>query len=238
MTMSQVRDFVLRDAERLASAGMDGFIIENFGDAPFFPETVPPQTVAQMTALAMDVHRAFRLRLGINVLRNDGRAAMAIAAAVDAAFIRVNVFTGARLTDQGLIQGHPHEILRDRKSLDAAVAIFADVAVKHSVPLAERPLEDEIEDTIDRAGADGIIVSGRATGKATPIHLIKQAKRAAGQRPVWIGSGVVAESAAEMLGIADGLIVGTSIKEGGITTNPVDPERAAAFMQAAGRRKL
>src|SRR5947199_7450596 len=120
-------------------------MIETFGDVPFYPGQVPACVVAPMTAFAAEVRRAApQLPLGINVLRNDGQSALAIAHAIGASFIRVNVLCGARVTDQGLIQGIAHDLLRDRALLGATdVKIFADVDVKHSAALAQRPLADE-----------------------------------------------------------------------------------------------
>src|SRR5262249_10922796 len=150
--------------------------------------------------------------LGINLLRNDGLGALAVAAAAGADFIRINVFTGARLTDQGIVQGEAHEVLRLRRQLGCPVRIFADVAVKHSAPLAPRSLEEEIEDTIHRAHADAIIVSGAGTGRPTDIEEVRRAKAPAGNTPVLVGSGASPGQAAELLRHADGLIVGTAFK--------------------------
>src|SRR5881396_1049984 len=90
-----VIDWVLTDAQELAAGGIDGLIVENFGDIPFYPRRVQPHTVAFMTALSGEVRRRFDQPLGINVLRNDAESALAIAAAVRASFIRVNIHTGA-----------------------------------------------------------------------------------------------------------------------------------------------
>src|SRR2546430_14170914 len=132
--MAALREAVLRDADALAAGGIHALMLENFGDVPFYPGRVPAHTVAAMTALAADVRQRFpELPLGINVLRNDGQSALAIAAAVGAHFIRVNVLCGARVADQGLLQGIAHDLLRDRALLRAQhVKIFADIDVKHS----------------------------------------------------------------------------------------------------------
>src|SRR5262245_39530628 len=100
-----ILDWVLKDAAALQTGGINALIIENFGDVPFFPHRVPPHTVAFLTAIASEVKRSCRLPLGINVLRNDAEAAIAIASAVSAEFIRINIHSGARLTDQGVIEG-------------------------------------------------------------------------------------------------------------------------------------
>lgn len=123
-----------RDARVLADAGWDAVVIENFGDAPFEPKAVPPVTVAALTRCALAVREAApKLALGINVLRNDAMAALAVAVAVDASFIRVNVHIGARVTDQGIVEGRAHETVRARQALRAeGIALFCDVDVKHS----------------------------------------------------------------------------------------------------------
>ncbi len=104
-SLSTIRDLLLRDADLLAEGGVHGLMMENFGDVPFFPGRVPTHVAAHMTALAFEVRRRIDLPLGINVLRNDGVTALAVAHASGASFIRVNVLCGARVTDQGIIQG-------------------------------------------------------------------------------------------------------------------------------------
>ena len=232
-----IRDHVLKDAEALATGGVDGMILENFGDVPFYPGKVPPHTVAFMTAIAAEVRRAFNLPLGINVLRNDAESALAIAFAAGAQFVRVNIHSGARVTDQGLIQGMAHETLRYRKLLGCDVKIFADADVKHSSPLGSHNLKDEVEELIGRACADAVIVTGRATGKQTAIADLKAAREAAGVVPVFAGSGVGLSDVADILKIADGVIVGTAFKSNGITTQPVDVERVRKFIAAASSGK-
>ncbi len=185
-----------------------------------------------MTTLAGEVRRRFKLPLGINILRNDPASALAVAAAVAADFIRVNIHTGARLTDQGMIQGTAHKTLRYRKLLGGDVKIFADVDVKHSAPVAARELGDEVEEIVSRGGADAIIVTGSATGRQTAHRDLKTAKQAAGGAPVIAGSGVDLMNMEAVLDIADGLIVGTAFKLDSVTTNPVESERVRTFMAA------
>jgi membrane complex biogenesis BtpA family protein len=233
-TVGDMRCLAVEDARALRDGGVDGLMIENFGDVPFFPGRVPANTVAYMTAVAAEVRRAVPdLPLGINVLRNDGLSALAVAHAVQASFIRVNVLCGARVTDQGLIQGIAHDLLRERTKLKAHdVKILADVDVKHSAPLAPRPLGDEVDDLIERALADAVIVSGAGTGKATDPQKFQQVKAAVrGRVPVMIGSGITADSLKEFLPHADGFIVGTAFKMDGRPTNPVDVERVNRLMQ-------
>ncbi|QOJ13767.1 MAG: BtpA/SgcQ family protein [Planctomycetia bacterium] len=233
----ELRERVLADAEALASGGVHGLMLENFGDSPFFPGRVPPWTVAHLTRLACEVRSRTSLPLGINVLRNDASSALAIAHAVGAEFIRVNVLCGAYVTDQGILTGVAHDLLRERRALGAeSVRIMADVNVKHAAPIgAPRALADEIADTIRRGGADAVVISGTGTGRATDPEHVRHARRAAGETPVFVGSGVTAETIAEFTEAAAGSIVGTSLKQAGSPSSPVDPFRVRALMAALAR---
>lgn len=235
--LERVHARVLSDAEALVSGGVHALLLENFGDAPFYPDRAPASTVAHLTALASAVRQRFALPLGINVLRNDGCSALAVAQAVGASFIRVNVLCGARVTDQGVISGIAHDLLRERAALRAEhVRILADVNVKHAVALgAARPIEDELADTIKRGGADGVVISGAGTGKAANLDDVRRACAAAGETPVFIGSGVTAETAAAIAPLAAGSIVGSALKTDGRASSPVDPFRVRDLMSAVRR---
>ena len=230
LDLKAIAAWVLDDARALADGGVDALLLENFGDIPFYPQRTPPHTVAFMTALGVAVKRDVRLPLGINVLRNDPESALAIAAATSAEFIRVNIHIGARLTDQGVIEGAAHNTLRYRKLIGSDSKIFADVDVKHSAALAARDLTTEVEELVSRGCADAIIVTGSATGREASLADLRVAKAAAGACTVIAGSGVDAANVAAVLQIADGVIVGTSFKQGGVTTNPVDGQRVREFM--------
>jgi len=230
--LDSIYETILHDARALEAGGVHGLMMENFGDIPFYPGRVPPYVVAQMTAIAIEVRRAVKLPLGINVLRNDGLSALAIAVASGANFIRVNVLSGARVCDQGLLQGIAHDLLRERSLLKAGhIQILADVDVKHSAPLAARPIADEVDDTIHRGLADGVIVSGAGTGKPTDLAKLQAVKAAAGSTPVYIGSGVKAETIGTFLPHADGFIVGTAFKENGDVANLVEVQRVRELIK-------
>ncbi len=225
------------DAEALLRAGFHGFIVENFGDAPFFAGAVPPVVVASMTAVLQQLPVEGAV-VGVNVLRNDAASALAVATAVGAAFIRVNVHVGAMVTDQGVVEGRAAETLRLRAALGAEVGILADVDVKHARPLGgPTDLLEATRETVGRGLADGVIVTGRATGAPVDPGDLRRVRDAAADHLVLAGSGATADNVAELLAIADGVIVGTSLKHGGDVRAPVDPARAAAFMRVAARSR-
>ncbi|MDZ7702699.1 MAG: BtpA/SgcQ family protein [Halobacteriales archaeon] len=226
------------DAAALADGGVDAVMVENFGDAPFHAEDVPKHVVATMTDLTRTVREVVDLPVGVNVLRNDAEAALSVATAVGAAFVRVNVHTGARVTDQGVIEGRADETMRLRERLGADVAVLADLDVKHSAPLADASYESEaMADTIERGLADGVVVSGSATGAAAELSAVEAAaakRDALGvDTPVFVGSGVTPETVADYLSVADGAIVGTALKGGDRPADPVDRERVEALVAAA-----
>ncbi|MFO7629908.1 MAG: BtpA/SgcQ family protein [Prochlorococcaceae cyanobacterium] len=229
--LAAVERAALADAQAYRAGGADGLIVENFGDAPFFAGSVPAETVAAMARLAAAVVAAAGpLPVGVNVLRNDGLAALGVAVASGARFLRVNVLTGASVTDQGLIQGQAAELLRRRRLLAAdgphsGIAILADVLVKHAAPLAPLAIEDAVRDTIGRGGADAVIVSGGGTGEPTALADLQRARAAAAAAPVLVGSGCSAATAAELARHCNGVIVGSALKRGGELEQPVDPER-------------
>jgi membrane complex biogenesis BtpA family protein len=230
--LDSIRESLLRDAQALADGGVHGLMLENFGDVPFYPTTVPAHVIAHMTALAAGVRARFDLPLGINVLRNDARAALAIAHAVGASFIRVNVLCNARVADQGIIQGIAHDLMRDRAMLGADVKIFADVDVKHSAPLSPRPLADEVSDTLHRGLADALIVSGWGTGQKTDPEHVRAVKHAAQRMPVFVGSGVNADNARDYSPFCDGFIIGSAMKRSGHADEPVEIERVRSMIAA------
>ncbi|MFI4861614.1 MAG: BtpA/SgcQ family protein [Phycisphaerales bacterium JB063] len=232
-SIGDVMDIALRDAALLERGGVDGLMIENFGDVPFFQGRVPAETVAAVTRVAGAVRDAVSLPIGINVLRNDALSALAVAAAVDASFVRVNVLSGTAVTDQGVIEGAAADVMRYRASLGASgTRVLADVRVKHAAPLVERPLQDEVEELLHRAGADAVIVSGSGTGKPTDLGLLAEVAQYAEGRPVFVGSGVTCDTVPAMMQHAGGLIVGTGVKVDGDVAKPVDPERVRTLMQA------
>ncbi len=226
-------DAARHDAAAYAEGGADALIVENFGDVPFTRDRVGPFTVAAMTRAAIAVGDASGLPIGINVLRNDVLAAVAVAAAVGGRFVRANVYAGVAVTDQGLIEGRAEEVQALIRRLAAPIAVWADVDVKHAAALAPRPIGDLAEDAVERGLAAAVIVSGRATGQPADLAALAAVRAAVPETPLYVGSGASAATAADLLRHADGVIVGTAAKRDGVLANPVDPGRVRAIVRAA-----
>ena len=230
--VESVIEFAVKDARAYERGGADALFIENFGDVPFTKGCVTPETIAAMAAAGRAIRQAVKLPIGFNVLRNDARAALALCAVCGGEFIRVNVHTGAMLTDQGLIEGNAYETLRYRQRVCPQVQIFADVHVKHAVPLGNWTIEDAARDTVERGLADALIVSGAGTGLAADVADVERVRRTAPAAKVLLGSGVTVANVRDFLPVAEGFIVGSSLKLGGKLSNNVDPKRVAALARA------
>lgn len=231
-SLQAVIDRAEQEATALASGGVHGIIVENFFDAPFTKGQVDPAVVSAMSLIVQRLKQLVTLPIGVNVLRNDGRSAIAIASCVEASFIRVNVLTGVMATDQGLIEGCAHELLRYRRELGSSVKILADVLVKHARPLGSPNLTTAVQETLERGLADGIILSGWATGSPPNLEDLELARAAAKDSPVFIGSGATWENVGRLMRAADGVIVASSLKRRGNIHQPIDPNRVSQFIEA------
>jgi membrane complex biogenesis BtpA family protein len=220
------------DAVAYRDAGLDGLIVENHGDIPFVkPDAIGPETAATMSVMAERVRVATGLPVGINVLANAAETALAVAKASSARFVRVNEWANAYVANEGIIEGPAGTATRYRAWLHARdVRIFADVHVKHGAHaiVADRTIEELVRDA-EFFDADVLIATGQRTGDAATPDEIATIKTAAAL-PVVIGSGVDKSNAADILAVADGLIIASSLKHDGVWWNRVDPDRAASFM--------
>lgn len=220
------------DARAYERGGVDALIIENFGDVPFTKSEVGPETVAAMAVAGREIGSSVKLPIGFNVLRNDARGALALCAACGGNFIRVNVHTGAMLTDQGIIEGAAFETVRYRREICPQALIFADVHVKHAVPLGPARIEESARDTLERGLADALIISGTGTGEPTKVNDIERVRSACPSAKILLGSGVKLENVDDYSRLVDGYIVGSSLKIGGKVSNPVDVKRVSALARA------
>jgi len=227
-------EFAVADARAYERGGAHALFVENFGDMPFTKGSVAPETVAAMAAAGRAIRQAVKLPIGFNVLRNDARTALALCAVCGGSFVRVNVHCGAMLTDQGLIEGNAYETMRYRQRVCPHAQIFADVHVKHAVPLGNWTIEDAARDTVERGLANALIVSGAGTGLEAELADVERVRRTVPSTKILLGSGVTLANVREFMPLADGFIVGSSLKVGGKVSNSVDAKRVAALARAIG----
>jgi hypothetical protein len=223
------------EARLLAGAGFDAILLENMHDVPYLRRRVGPEVVAGMTAVGCAVRAAVEIPLGVQILAGCNREALAVAHAVGAAFVRVEGFVFASVADEGLLdEADAGPLLRYRRAIGAeAVRVVADIKKKHSSHALTADVD--IAETARAAeffGADGLVVTGVATGRPVDPAQVR-AVRAASALPLAIGSGVTPERCATLLATADALIVGSWVKEGGHWSNPPCPRRAAEMVRAA-----
>ncbi|MBI2000476.1 MAG: BtpA/SgcQ family protein [candidate division NC10 bacterium] len=225
-SLEAVIERAVADAKALADGGMDGCLVENSGDVPFAAGPVGPETVAAMTAAVAEVRRA--------VKTPDPRAALAIAHTTGASFVRITVHAGVVVTGQGIIQGDASGTLRYRRSIGAeGVALWVDFLTKHGAPLTPVDPVQEAKDLVHRELADVLVVSGKGTGEAADLELLKTVRKAVPDTPLFVGSGATLETIRTLFEIADGAIVGTAIKKDGKLSNPIDPARVERLVRAA-----
>ena len=230
-SMDDIVRSALQDAHSLEEGGADGIMVENFWDIPFTRGRVEAVTVASMTRCVQEIKREINIPIGVNVLRNDGPAALSIAQVTGARFIRVNVLSSAMITDQGIIEGCAYELSRLRTRLQAEVVVLADIMVKHAFPLGAMDIVSVARDTALRSGADGLIVSGSETGSPLKLDDLVLVREALPDFPLASGSGVTIDNVSQFLPLLDLLVVGTFFKKDGDVRNPVDSKRVAHMVQ-------
>ncbi len=227
-------DGALADAAAWHQGGVDGLLMENGWDLPFAkPDDIGHETVATMTAVGVALVREIPLPLGVNCLANGVKPALAIAKACGARFVRANQWVNAYVANEGFVEGAAPAALRYRAWLRAQdIRVFADVHVKHGshAIVGDRSLAEQTRDALF-FDADVLIATGQRTGDAADTEEIRDIASAS-PLPVIIGSGLTAGNAASLLRLADGAIVGSWAKRGGVWWNPVDGERVRRLMDA------
>ena len=233
-SMKEIYGAAAADARTLSKGGVDGIIVENASDLPFSrPEDIGPETVASLTAACLAVRDVTDMPIGITCVANGVIPALAIAKAVGARWVRANQWVNTYVANEGLLDGPAGRALRYRAAIGAAdVHIFADVHVKfgaHAIT-ADRSVTDQATDA-EWFDADVLIASGTRTGVPTQTGEIEQVREGT-NLPVLIGSGLTAEQVPQLMAVADGAIVGQSLKEDGLWWNPVCPRRVEQLMAA------
>jgi len=232
--LQPIIDSAARDVQALQEAGVDGLLFCNEADLPY-QLTVDHAAVAAMAAVIAELKREISLPFGVNLVW-DPTASLAVARATGASFIR-EVFTGVYESDLGLMRPDFGAIGAYRADIGAqSVALFANITPEFASSVGHRTLEQRARSAI-YLGVDALLVSGAITGEPTDLKQLCQVKAAVPGTAVLANTGVTAETVGEVLDRADGAIVGTALKTGGVTWNPVDPARAAQFMTAARRAR-
>jgi len=222
LSMKQLTDFALSEADKLEGAGLDACIVENVGDTPLFKENLPPYTVAAMTTVTKAVVEHAKMKVGVNMLRNACEEALSVAHVAGAQFIRCNVLIGAYATDQGIIEGCAARVARLKKVLNSNVLVFGDVHVKHAYPIFNVEIEYAAQDLAERGGADAVVVSGARSPVPPTFERVKKVRDAI-EKPVLIGSGIGLANARQFYQKSDGLIIGEpDFKVGGVWGGPSD----------------
>ena len=227
----KILDRAVQDAVTLERAGVDAVIVENMGDTPF-AALLDKAQLAALTAAAVRVREAVKIPVGIDAAFNDCEASLSIAGISGADFIRVPVFVDTvRFTD-GIIYPCARKCMNFRKEMGLEhVKILADVQVKHATMLnSQITVEMSAKDAASN-GADAIIVTGAVIGMETPIDMLKRVQNVV-KIPVLAGSGVNHNNIHEQLQIADGCIIGSSLKKDGILTNPIDYDLVREVVEA------
>jgi uncharacterized protein len=232
--MRPVIQAVARDLAALQDAGVDGLLFCNEADLPY-QIGVGPEAVAAMAAVIGAVRREISIPFGVNLVW-DPAASLAVARATGASFVR-EVFTGVYESDLGIMQPDFGTIAAYRSGIGAEqVALFANITPEFASSVGRRTIAQRARSAAF-LGVDALLVSGAITGEPTDLTLLREARAAAGDTPVLANTGVTVGTLRDVLSVADGAIVGTSLKADGITWNPVDPVRAAEFMAAARRAR-
>jgi membrane complex biogenesis BtpA family protein len=234
-TMQEIEERALQEAMTLADAGFDAILLENMHDLPYLKRQVGPEIISGMTRVATVIRTAVACPIGVQVLAGANQAALAIAHCCGLNFIRVEAFVHAHVADEGLMNADAPQLLRERRRLGAEnIAILADICKKHAshAITSDLTLADHAK-AAAFCGADGIIVTGTATGAPVdPSHL--DAVRSAGELPVLVGSGATADSIPDLLKRAHGVIVGSDLKIDGRWDNELDPQRVRSCVAARG----
>jgi uncharacterized protein len=235
--VDELTELALREAAAYRDGGVDGLMVENMHDVPYLRGSVGPEVVAAMAVVARAVKKESRLPVGVQILAGANAEAMSVAHAAGLDYIRAEGFAFAHVADEGLIESSAAELLRFRKMIGAeGVRVFADVKKKHSSHAITADVSlGETAAAVEFMRADAVVVTGGVTGEPPRAADVREAKSRC-RLPMLLGSGITAENVAEFYKDADGFIVGSYFKEGGLWSNTVDPSRVGRLMDAV--RKL
>ncbi len=222
-------DGVTKDLDALQKAGFDAIMFGNENDRPYEFQ-VDRASTATMAYVIGRIRPKITVPFGVNVLW-DAMSSVALAAATGAAFVR-EIFTGTYASDMGPWTPDAGKAARYRDRLQRSdLALLYNVSAEFAYSLDQRPLADRARSAVFSSIPDAILVSGQITGEAASMSDLAAVKKALPDTPVLANTGVKHATVADVLKIADGVIVGSSLKVDGNTWNAVDPDRAAEFMR-------
>jgi len=232
-------DYIIRrirdDVKNLQDGGVDYIMFCNENDRPYKLKA-DFTTVAVMGRTIGEISKEIKVPFGIDVLW-DPIAAISLAKATGASFIR-EIVTGTYVSDMGLWNTNVGELYRYRKLIDAGnIAIFFNISAEFAYNLDRRPLEEIAKSVAFSSLADVILVSGPKTGVSPSLEMIRKVKEGVKDVPIFVNTGLNIENAKELLKIANGAIVGTSLKKNGVTWDPVDKERVKKLMKVVSEIK-
>jgi membrane complex biogenesis BtpA family protein len=235
-SLPEIVEAAVAEARLYVSAGFHGVVIENTHDRPYLKSSVGPEIVASLTVIGQEIRRAVSAPLGVQILAGANQAALAVALACGASFVRVEGFVFAHVADEGLIESSAGALLRYRRMIGAdGIRVFADIKKKHSAHAMTADVS--LVETAKAAEfflVDGVIVTGIATGQPTDAGEVRDVAAAIGV-PVLVGSGVTSENLRDY-DAADALIIGSDVKRGGIWSGPLDETRVRAIVRAFHNR--
>jgi uncharacterized protein len=232
LVISEIIEKALHEARLLKEAGVPVILIENMHDRPYLNKIAGPEVVAAMTAVAYEIKKEIQIPMGIQILAGANKEALAVALATGLDFIRAEGFVFGHLADEGWMNSDAGELLRYRKQIGADhIKILTDIKKKHSSHAATSDIT--LEETAKAAEfflSDGLVITGRSTGKKTSVTDVKAVKEFT-KLPVIIGSGIDQYNIHEYWDFADAFIIGSSFKQNGNWENDVEPDRVKQFMQ-------
>lgn len=230
-SVDAVLDRAIKDGRLLEEGGVDAILLQNTGDLPP-SEDGGPETVAHMAALGVLLRRELKTPLGISILSNGTESALAVAQAIDAAFVRIKVYVGAVVGFGGVIQGSAQRAHSFAQRIGARdIAIAADIFDRTSRPLADLPIEDAARYATFHGRAHALVVTGASVAQS--LDRLARVKAAVKGTPVYAGGGTTRDNIREFFSVCDGAIVGTSVKTGPEFQGVVDRDRLKAYMDAA-----
>jgi len=228
-TLEYIFEISMQDAITLEKAGFDALLIENYHDMPYPKYRLDDIKFLLMSTFVKKIVEKVNIPCGINILRNACVQALIMATINQGSFIRCNIYEGAYVTDQGIIESVADEVHQKFKEMRSKVKILADIHVKHATSLGDFSLEEAATNALSREGADAIIVSGRTTGELIEIAKLKNFMEITRIKPI-LGSGLTISNLPDVFPYISGAIVGSSIKITDLSS-PIDIKKAEILVR-------